>query len=182
MELDVNKGLDAIKKYKIARTNFLVMCILTIVNVILIVLKTNYYFLFSASIPVSCAYLSIEDPFTLVNLIILIIGLSVIAVLFVIYLLSNKSYLAMIAATVIFAIDTIFFIFEIIIALSVEMSFDWILDFLFHCWIMYYFIIALKNGKMLLKMPNGVSTTSEEFLYYVREASKQEEKEELEEV
>ena len=139
----------ALQKYAAARSNLLVMICFTLLNVVLLFFKADVMMLFSATVPYFAALLGLLDESGLL----LVPGLLVAAIGLIIYflcwLLSKKNYGWMVAALVLFVLDTM-----ALIGLYVWTGdFSGILDLAIHIWVLYYLIIGVKFGKQLKNMP-----------------------------
>ena len=139
-------------RYNSARVNLLLMIILTAVNIILSFLKVDYYLLFSATIP----YLSVVFASVSGYTEFLVVAVCIAAIILIVYLLcwifSKKQYGWMIAALVLFALDTVamagFFIFT--------GEFSGILDAIIHVVVLYYLIMGTVSGVKLSKLPEEI--------------------------
>lgn len=146
-------------KYKSARSNLLAVVLLSVVNLILLYTGSMTMMLFSASIPYYAAafgYYSFFQPF-------MIAGAVIAAVFIVLYLLcwffSKKHYGWMIAALVLFGVDTLFLAY---LYIAVFKDISGMMDALFHVLVLYFLIIGVANGKKLSEMPEQVSEAPEE--------------------
>lgn len=142
----------ALQKYAAARSNLLVMVCFTLVNIVLLFLKADVMMLFSATVPYFAAMLGLVDESGLLlvpGILIAAIGL---IVCFLCWLLSKKNYGWMIAALVLFILDT-----AALIGLYIWTGdFSGILDLAIHIWVLYYLIVGVKYGKQLKNMPEEV--------------------------
>ncbi len=139
----------AMQKYASARSNLLLMVALTAINVILLALGSEMMMLFSATVPYIAVVFGIAGETSAS----LIVGIGVAVVILTMYgacwLLSKKHYGFMVAAMVLFILDTISMAFLYLFAGEVS----GILDVIFHVWVLYYLIIGVKNGAALSRMP-----------------------------
>ena len=143
----------ATKNYTVARHNLLLVIILSAVNIVLYLAGSDTMMLFSATVP----YYSVvfgwlySDAFGIPAY--LVIGLCaafvILALYFVCWLLSKKNGGWMIAALVLFALDTVALIALYIIASDVS----GILDALIHAWVLYYLIMGVYYGNKLKTLP-----------------------------
>lgn len=120
-------------KYDTARHNLLLMIAFTAINVILRLVQADLYFLFSASIPL--AVLDIATLFTTgVSIPAVVIAVAVVVVYLVCWILSKKRTGWLIAAMVLFALDTLamFLVYEIGVGM--------LLDIVFHAYVLFYLI------------------------------------------
>lgn len=144
-----NKKEFALQQVKIARSNLLLMIILTVVNIILLATGADTMLLFSATVPYYAVAFGIISEISQL----IVAGLLVAAVILVLYLLcwifSKKHYGWMIAALVFFILDSIAMIGLYILA----EDFSGILDLVIHIWVLYYLIIGVRYGYKLKNIP-----------------------------
>lgn len=151
-----NKRMLANGKVSIARNNLLLVIVFTVINIILAACNSGTYFLFSAFIPYFCAYIGAviyhypeemateigtEIPLEIAT-VCLVIGIVLAVLLLVPYLLcwifSKRHYGWMIAALVLFSLDSIW--------LLINFDLYYIMDILFHAYVIYYLIMGVQNG------------------------------------
>ncbi len=132
------------EKYKTARNNLLLMLILTVVNIVLFFTGSDTMFLFSASIP----YYSICVGWLYGALPLLLIGAVVLIVFLVCWLMSNKHYGWMIAALLLFVLDTLGTVYLYSDDLTAG-----IVDLLIHVWVLVYLVLGVINGYKLAHAP-----------------------------
>ncbi len=149
-----------------ARGNLLLVVLFTLINVVLGVAGAGTYFLFSAFIPyflvmfgmIMCGKVPIEWPdsellpMPQLDTSFLVIMVSIAAVILLVYFLLwllSKRYTmgCLIAALVLFALDTLAFLF------LGGISADSIIDLLFHAWVLYYLIVGIVAVCKLKKLP-----------------------------
>lgn len=137
------------QKYTMARNNFLGVLIFTLINVIMVAIGSDHYFLFSATLPYSAAAYGAAFSFELGEQIYLYVGIGLAVCLLAPYILfwacSKKNHKWMIAALVYFIIDCIF----LILLIDFSNIAAYLFDILFHAGIIYYLVIGIKNGKIL---------------------------------
>ncbi len=146
-----DKSAIAASKYGIARTNLLLVILFTLINSVISLANGSFYFLFSASIPYYAASFSAAWAYSPEDIglepaadptAILAIGAVIAAVLLVPYLLcwlfSKKHYGWMIAALVLFSLDSVWLLLNFHISL--------IMDILFHAYVLYYLITGVRYG------------------------------------
>lgn len=143
-------------QYNVARVNVLSVVLLTLINVVLCLLGMDSYFLFSAIVPYFIASIGAlwgglyppeyyadlemtEADFMSTGFVVACaaIAIFIIALYFVCWLLSKKHVAFMIAALVLFAIDTI------LMPVLFGISLDWILDYVFHAWVLVSLVIGI---------------------------------------
>ena len=146
-----NKNLvsPAQQKYNIARTNLLLMIAFTLLNIILLFAKANYMMLFSATVPYFSVVIGMEDGSGMLLVPSILVAAITLILYFLCWLLSKRSWVWMIVALVLFALDSL-----VLVGLYVMMQeASGILDFLIHGWVLYYLIMGVKYGKQLKAQP-----------------------------
>ena len=142
-------------QYKAARGNLLLAIIFTVVNCAMAALGTTTYFLFSCTFPYTMVLMgslctgrlfSIEEYEELVGpapeeflpiwmlFVMMVPAVIALAVYLLCWIFSKKRVGWLIAATVLFVIDTLFLI------LFYGVAVDMILDYVFHAWALFLFI------------------------------------------
>ncbi len=140
--------------YYSCRINILVMIGFTLINVILLALKSNTYFLFSAYIPLFLYTLGVElsGPYIVMGF---ALAMFVILLYFICFLMSKKKYVWMIVALVLFSIDTLFFLYNIYL---IGFEANVLLDLFFHGWVLFYMIRSLTVVKVLKRQREEANT------------------------
>lgn len=142
------RGL-AQEKFNAARANLLAMIGFTLLNVILALTGASTMMLFSATFPYVMALSVTMVDIPVLQGLFLIAAIVAIAVFFLCWIFSKRRYGWMIAALVLFSLDTLFM-------LSVYLTAkDWggILDVVFHIWIIIYLVQGIKYGHRLKTLP-----------------------------
>ena len=154
-------------KYASACYNVLLVVIFTLINVVLLVLNSDTYFLFSAYIPYALADLGMffcgmypveyyAGELVGMNFLpkgVFVAILVVIAIILVMYLIAwifarkGKSGW-LIAVLVMFGLDTA------VLLLLNGISVDFIVDYIFHVWVIYSVITGLRIASKLKKLPD----------------------------
>lgn len=153
-------------KFTSSRYNLLLVVGMTVINIIMLLLGSSSYFLFSANIPYSLAiegvYLTGHLPdeyytdwpeaipfYDSSYLTAMILIASAIIVLYVCCFIFSKKFKTgwMIAAAVLFVLDTLYMIFYYGIGA------DSVMDILLHAWVLYYLISGCVYGIKLKKLP-----------------------------
>ena len=153
-------------RYKNARMNLLMVFAFTLINIVLLITNSNLYFLFSASIPQYIASIAmymcgkfpsdyytpeeLEAGFLDDSVFIVFIAVAIILTLFYLlsWFMSDKKHVGwLIFSLVLFSLDTIAML------LLYGISFDIILDILFHGWVLYYLISGVSAHFKLKKLP-----------------------------
>lgn len=137
------------QRYAIARSNLILMLALTVINIILFLIGSNTMMLFSATIPYfAVIFGSVSESGVFLAICIGIAAVTIIAYLLC-WIFSKKQYGWMIAALVLFVIDTL--AMAGMYLLIGETS--GILDVLIHVWVLYYLITGVYYGSVLKKLP-----------------------------
>lgn len=151
----------ALTKYTSARTNLLIMIAFTLVNIVLLFTDANVMMLFSATVPYFIVGFGIELG-AYMGLPVITVATCVIAALMLFaYLLcwffSKGRHGWMLAAAILFGIDTLFLLSILVGAGEVSS----IMDIIFHGWVLYYLIMGVVYGKRLKAMPAEESAAVE---------------------
>ncbi len=161
------------QRYNSARWNLALVVIFTVVNLVLLIMNADTYFLFSAYIPYLITGVGmlicgrypeefyadgLEDMVffdTWVFVVLLIISVLITMIYLAMWLLSSKGRVGwLIAAAVLFGIDTVGLV--VLEGFYVGM----IVDLLFHAWIMCYLIIGIVAHYKLKKPSVAEAVTS----------------------
>lgn len=151
--------------YQSSRYNLVVVLIFTAVNLFSLVTGGNSYWLFSASIPYYLTAFgmlfdaipgSLETTIGTYTITALVIAVAILAVYLICWIFSKKRVGFLIAALVLFAVDTLgmlgmMFIFGTGIA-------DWLMDILFHAWVIISLSRGLAAHNKLKNMPETMET------------------------
>lgn len=147
--VNTGKREAAQQKLNTARVNLLLMIILTLVNIVLYFAGTDTMMLFSATIPYYAAGFGQVFMPSDVSVALFALAGALIITYFLCWLFSKKHYGWMIAALVLFVIDTAAMVY-----LYIHFSdISGILDVLVHAWVLYYLVVGVINGINLKKMP-----------------------------
>lgn len=132
--------------YANARNNLLLVVIFTAVNVILRLISADTYFLFSASIPMACLDIAVLTEISALMVPATVASLLITALYLVCWIFSKKHHGWMIAALVLFSLDTLlmFFIYYIEAV---------IVDLLIHVWVLYYLVTGTAAIKKMQQQP-----------------------------
>ena len=153
-------------KFNSARYNLLLVVAMTAINVILLMLGGSSYFLFSATVPYSLAidgmYMTgrmpeewyADWPASVPFLdsgymtVMMVIAFAIILVYLACFFFSKNFKTGwMIAATVVFVLDTLYMVF------IYGVGADSVMDILLHAWVLYYLISGSVYGIKLKKLP-----------------------------
>ena len=159
IENNIDKSVydKIVENFKKARSNLLLVVIITMVNVFLIIFRANISFLFSATFP--ALSVAIGDAIAEINgnmyyILGIVVAFLAIAIYFVCYLFSKKYQMWILVALIFFTLDTFVLLGLFIISLADDFNFfDLIFDIAFHAWILYYLIIGVKSWVELRKLP-----------------------------
>lgn len=154
MQQNLTKPEAAKQQYNIARQNLLLMLILTVVNIAILFFGSDVMMLFSATIPyVSVIYGAMLTLFSEDSLY-FIFGIALAVVLVAAYLLcwifSKKRIGFMVAALVLFVLDTAVMAWMYISSGDIA---DGVIDIVIHIWVLAYLISGVYNGFKLKKLP-----------------------------
>lgn len=137
------------QKYKTARNNLLLMLILTVINIILYVVGSDTMMLFSATVPYFGIIIGNVSGSQVFLTFCICIAAAILITYLLCWILSKDHYGWMIAALVLFIIDTLAMI-GMYLGIG---EFSGILDLVIHAWVLYYLIIGVRYGKQLKNMP-----------------------------
>lgn len=141
--------------YKTARTNLWILLALSAVNVLFALLGSDTYFLFSCFISYLVAiYARVFYDYTW-DPVYLVIGILIALVILVVYLLccllSKKRRGWLIAALVLFSVDTAAMLLYYVIELSVTDILTDILDFVIHGLVLWILISGVRRSREALE-------------------------------
>lgn len=146
------------KKVAGARSSLLMVMIFTVVNLVMLLLESGSYFLFSASVPYYLTAFGMGmdyaagyggvGPFATVGL---VISAVVLVWYLLCWLLSKKRPGWLVVALVSFVLDTLALLG---FSMAFEMMVDNIMDFVFHVWVVVELIQAVSANGKLKKLPN----------------------------
>ena len=159
--VDKNSREYLLRQVANGRYSLLLIVILTVVNLIMTILDTNTYFLFSASVPYYLVFvgMGIENGFVdgawnvkgTLTYTGLVIALVIVAVYLLCWLLSKKRAGWLTAALVLFIIDTVALV---VIAFALyDSPMGKLVDFLLHIWAIVELIQAVRGSKKLRALP-----------------------------
>ena len=137
-------------KYTSARLNLLLMIIMTAVNLLMLCLKNGTMLLFSATVPYYLTVFGMGTEVTMMFVITLCIAIVILLCYLLCYILSKKHYGWMIAALVMFTLDTFAMLGLYILAKDVS----GIMDAAMHAWVIYYLVTGVISGMKLKSLPD----------------------------
>lgn len=161
--VDKNSPEYLLKQIAGGRYSLLLILIFTVVNLVLLLVDSDRYFLFSASVPYYFTAFGIGmdsalsggiGTFTITAL---VISLLILAVYLLCWILSKKRTGWLTAALVLFCVDTVGLLF-----LSYIFETSNLLDFLLHAWAIY----SLANGVYCAGKLKKLSAASASPAYY----------------
>lgn len=147
-----------IKRYSNARNDLLLMIILTLVNIVMMFFGSESMLLFSATVPyfaIGLGYWDGDEELLIFGIIVAVIS---IALYLLCWFLSKKSYVWLIVASILFAIDTAAMIY--LYASSGEFD-SGIFDMIIHAFVLYYLIAGVIVGNKLKSIKNDSAMLGE---------------------
>lgn len=154
--VDKNSPEYLAKQVAGGRYSLLLILIFTVVNLILLLVDANRYFLFSASVPYYFTAFGmgmdsvISDGIGTYTITALVISVLILGVYLVCWLLSKKQVGWLTAALVLFSIDTVGLLFFSFIIMESPLSN--LLDILLHAWAIYELAYAIRCAGKLKKL------------------------------
>ncbi len=161
-----------------ARIDLVLLVMLSVINIIFLFTESQTYFLFSAYIPYTLASLGVvysgnlpdiyyegyegmtKEDFILFDDSVMYVLLAIAAVILAVYLLcfvfSKKKMGWLIAATVLFAADTVYLLYNVVLTLDFA---GYIMDIVLHAYVMYCLIAGLIAAKKLSTLPEDEPIT-----------------------
>ncbi len=158
--VDKNSREYLTRKVSGARGTLLMVVIFTVVNLVLLLLQADTYFLFSASVPYYFTALGMgmdmgmgADGIGTFTITALVISAIILVLYFLCWLLAKKRPGWYIVAIVLFVIDTAAFLY---MASQLDLLTSSIIDVVFHGWVLIELIQAVSANKKLQSMPEAV--------------------------
>ena len=159
--VDKNSREYLLRQVANGRYSLLLIVILTVVNLIMTILDTNTYFLFSASVPYYLVFvgMGIENGFVdgawnvkgTLTYTGLVIALVIVAVYLLCWLLSKERAGWLTAALVLFIIDTVALV--VITFALYDSPMGKLVDFLLHIWAIVELVQGVRGSKKLKALP-----------------------------
>lgn len=136
--------------YAAARSNLLLVVVFSAINVVMRLVGSGTYFLFSASMPMACLDIAALTEISALTVPAAVIALLIIALYLLCWTFSKKHYGWMVAALVLFSLDTLlmFFIYYIEAV---------IVDLLIHVWVLYCLITGTVAIKKMKQQPAEIT-------------------------
>lgn len=149
---------NMLRKHNVCRSNLLLLIIFTVVNIVLIAVNSESYFLFSAFIPYFITLLGAQfggfGGESFLSAPVFYVALAISAVILIVYLLcwifSKKHIAWLIVALVLFSVDTLCMLALYLMTGGIAEA---ILDVLFHGWVLYYLISGVVAYFKLKRIP-----------------------------
>ena len=148
------------QKYDAARSNLLLMLVLTAVNIVLLFTSADLMLLFSATIPYVSTIVAMElfaYGYDVIGYGYVAATVIPLALYLVCWILSKKKVGWMITAFVLFILDTIYMAYIYISAGDAS----GILDVVIHALVLYYLFVGVKSGLALKNQPEEVDAEVE---------------------
>ena len=155
----VSKRQVALSKYASARGNLLLMLAFTVVNIVLLLIGSETMFLFSATVPYFSVILATLEEMRVVMIPLLAIAAVSLAAYLICWIFSKQHFGWMIAALVLFVIDSLCMVGFYALGGNIA---DGFIDVLIHIWVLYYLIIGVKYGAQLRSLPEEEETVAED--------------------
>ncbi len=143
---------NAERKYAIARSSLIWILLLSVVNVVAVLMNSEYYFLFSAYVPYLVAALGVgfgAEFGTIVTVVMGAISLALLLPYLLSWIFSKKKYGWLVASLIWFVLDTVC----MLLFLLLFGDFTSIIDIAFHAWIICEAVIGIKAGIALKTLP-----------------------------
>lgn len=137
------------QKYNNARSNLILMIAFTFINVVLLAVGSDVMMLFSATVPYFAVTIGVISEDSVIFIIGILIALAILSIYLLCWILSKKNYGWMIAALVLFILDSIC----MCVLYVLIQDFSGVLDAAIHIWVLYYLITGVKYGAKLNKLP-----------------------------
>ena len=142
------------KRVNTAKTTIILVAVLTIANIVLILIESDMVFTFAAFIPqlVITIFAGIAADQG-VNSLIIYIGIAIAILMALIYVAlwlgAKKKDSFIIAALVFFGLDTAVLLYGLLLSFDTS----YIIDVVFHAWVIYDLILGVSAYSKLKKMP-----------------------------
>ncbi|MCL2376481.1 MAG: hypothetical protein FWC76_03690 [Defluviitaleaceae bacterium] len=156
--MDDAKIKKSIEKFKGARSTLLVVALFTLVNVLLVAFESDWYLLFSATIPWYLMMMGIEEAaiygYDTVTIFFMAAAFLGVFLYLLFWLLSKRFRVFILIAMLVFVADTVLFL-VILLDLLLFGGFDFFLliDLVFHIWITASLIAGTVAWGRLLGVP-----------------------------
>ncbi|MCL1822867.1 MAG: hypothetical protein FWG44_01570 [Oscillospiraceae bacterium] len=144
--MDIDTIKQKAKTFTVSRANLLIVVVMTAVNIVLVAVEADFSFLFSASMPLVIYGFFIGLDFAVAGMLLALVAVGLYALF---WALAKNMRGFIVAALILFSIDTLVFVYLLIRLTAFEASF--IINIAFHGWILFYLIngtaawAALRN-------------------------------------
>lgn len=138
---------------KSARSTLLIAVAFTVLNIVLLLIGSNRYFLYSATIPYYLTFFGymfdnfMVGTYTLTGLTMAVVPVAVLALS---WYLSKQNHRWLMAATVVFVLDTAAMVAMLVWTGDIGSS---VLDIVFHGWVLLCLIRGVRSAAWLKNMP-----------------------------
>lgn len=139
----------AAAQYRAARSNLLVMIGLTVLNIVLLFVGSDSMMLFSATVPYFAVGIGILSGMPTLQTVGCVLAAIFVIVYFACWMGSKKHYGWMIAAFILFCLDTV----ALVLMYVSSGDFSGVLDLIIHIAVLYYLFNGVKYGAKLKKLP-----------------------------
>lgn len=146
---EAQKKAQLAAKFRMARINIIVAFGFTIINIILALTGSENMFLFSMMGPLLLTRAALNNPGTILVPMLAIVIVGLLAAYVVFWVLSGKRYEWLWGAAVLFGLDTLYMAY---LYWNAGLIANGLLDIAFHAYIIYYFVVGLKNGAALKEL------------------------------
>ncbi len=154
-KIDKNSREYLEQKVASSRHSLLLVVIFTVVNLVLLLLDTGRYFLFSASVPYELTFvgavLNYQETGAIMGLytyVALVMSAIILGLYLLCWVMAKKRAVWYIVSVVLFALDTVAMIF-----INMEYLGEYIVDIVFHVYVIYELFQAVTANKKLKNMP-----------------------------
>ncbi len=142
-----------LKNYAKARSNLLMMTVLTAANIFLLLANVSFNFPFSALAPQILASIGlyVEDGVRESWMVVtgVVLGIAALGVYLLCYFLSKKNRGWMSAAAVLFGLDCVLLLF----IAATDFDASMLIEIAFHVWVMVYLVLGVIANANLKKLP-----------------------------
>lgn len=147
-----------IKNLNVSRYNILVVIALTTVNIILLLVGSDSYFLFSAAVPYYIVGIA-QAISPIATALAAIFSVAVLAAYFLCFIFGKKHLGWLIAALALFAVDTVFYLYLLLFLylpnFSEEILINILIEPVMHFYALYYFIAAVIAAWRIKSAPTS---------------------------
>ena len=169
--VDRNSPEYLMSKIASGRHSLLLIMVFTVVNLVMVVLDSGTYFLFSASVPYYLTAMSkgidngfVDGPWTEngpVTIAALIVSAVILLLFLLCWLLSKKRTGWLVCALVLFVLDSLVLLWWTFSMINNPA--DNIVDIVFHAWAIWELSLAIRCGAKLKKLPAEPSVPDRDY-------------------